>query len=100
MELLISSFLKYEFQLGVTTTEITETVLSQEAVEADSIKMVNEKLDKFVDPRFINNILKRIDRVISFIIFNTTRVDTGKYKENRLKEKPRLLFSLRCCPLC
>lgn len=91
MEVLISSFLKNEIQLGVIITEITETVLSQEAVEADNIKMLNKKLDNFMDPRSINKILKGIDRVISAIILNTTSVDIGKYKENGLKEKPPLL---------
>lgn len=92
MELLISSFLKDEIQLGITITEITATVLSQEAVEADSIKMVNKKLDELVDPRSINKILKKIDRIISSITLNTRSVDTGKYKENGLKEKPGAPF--------
>lgn len=96
----LTSFLKDEIQLGITITEITATVLSQEAVEADSIKMLSKKLDKFMDPRSIKKIPKGIDRIISSINLNTTSMDTGKYKENGLKEKPRLCCSLRCCPLC
>lgn len=40
--------------------EITTTVLAQETQEADSIKMLNKKLDRFMDPIFINKILEGI----------------------------------------
>lgn len=85
MEVLISSS-KDKIQLGIVIAEITATGLSQEAVEADSTKMINKKLDKFMDPRSINKTPKGIYRVISSIILNTTSVDAGKYKENGLKE--------------
>lgn len=86
MEVLTSSFLKDEIQLGIIITEITATVLSEEAVEADGVKMLSKKLEKFMDPRSINKTLKGIDRAISCVILNTTSVDTGKYKENGSKE--------------
>lgn len=51
-------------------TEVIATVLAQEAQEADSIKMLIKKLDRFMDPIFINKIL-------DFILCKTS-VDTGK----------------------
>lgn len=76
-------------------TETTTTVLSQEAQEADSIKMLNKKLDRFMDAIFTNKTLEGINRVMTSIFLNKTSVDTGKYKENRLNEKLRLPCSLK-----
>lgn len=85
----------YFLQLGVTITEITATVLAQEAQEADSIKMLNKTLDRFMDPIFINKILEGINKAVISIILSKTSLDTGKYKERGLNENLRLPCFLR-----
>lgn len=59
-------------------TEITATVLAQEAQEADSIKMLSKKLDRLMYPVFINGILniiltKCVNQV--WILGNTNCID-------------------------
>lgn len=63
-------------------TEITATVLAQKAQEADSIKTLNKKLNRFMDPIYINKVLEWINRAVISIILSKTNVDTGNYKEN------------------
>lgn len=65
-------------------TEIVATVLAQEAQEVDSIKMLNKKLGRFMDPVFINKTLEGINRAVIAVILSKTSVDTGKYKESGL----------------
>lgn len=63
-------------------TKITETVLAQEAQEEDSIKMLSKKLDRLMDPIFINGILN----IIKYYSYKVCKpsVDTGKYKQHGL----------------